>query len=207
MPLHLPSTFTVFAKLTNSRDVRVAMMGDYGLAWPWESLHIEALAWFDHWLKGRDTGILEGPRFRYVIPEEKGWHASETWPLPQAAVATFALREDGGLSADEGATGSRSYMNLGGGLHRPHASEANPPSFLTWDSTPLAEDLAIVGPIELQLDAACTAPDTAFFAFLQDLEFKGRANDCHRRISPGRNASRQRSREQTRRACSRLPDI
>ena len=48
VPLHLPSTFTAFAKLTNSRDVRVAMMGDYGLAWPWESLHIEALAWFDH---------------------------------------------------------------------------------------------------------------------------------------------------------------
>jgi len=28
------------------------MMGEYGLAWPWESLHIEALAWFDQWLKG-----------------------------------------------------------------------------------------------------------------------------------------------------------
>lgn len=70
VPLHLPSTFTALEKLTNSKHVRVAMMGDYGLAWPWESLHVEALAWFDHWLKGKDTGILEGPKFRYVIPEE-----------------------------------------------------------------------------------------------------------------------------------------
>jgi uncharacterized protein len=26
-----------------------------------ESLHLEALAWYDHWLKGKETGILEGP--------------------------------------------------------------------------------------------------------------------------------------------------
>jgi len=64
-------------------------------------------------------------------------------------------------------------MNLGGGLNRPRASETDPPAFLTWDSLPLTEDLEIVGPIELQLDAACTAPDTAFLAFLQDLDSKG----------------------------------
>jgi uncharacterized protein len=23
-------------------------------------MQVEALAWFDHWLKGRDTGILDG---------------------------------------------------------------------------------------------------------------------------------------------------
>lgn len=64
VPLHLPSTFPAFKALTNSKHVRVAMLGDYGLTWPWESLHVEALAWYDHWLKGRDTGILEGPRIR-----------------------------------------------------------------------------------------------------------------------------------------------
>jgi hypothetical protein len=61
VPLHLPSTFPAFHGLTNSPHVQVAMLGEHGLAWPWESLHVEALAWFDHWLKGRDTGILDGP--------------------------------------------------------------------------------------------------------------------------------------------------
>jgi hypothetical protein len=51
VPLHLPSTFPAFRELTNSQHVQVAMLGEHGLAWPWESLHIEALAWFDHWLK------------------------------------------------------------------------------------------------------------------------------------------------------------
>jgi predicted acyl esterase len=31
-------------------------------------------------------------------------------------------------------------------------------------------DLDLIGPIELQLDAACTAPDTAFIGVLQDLD-------------------------------------
>jgi predicted acyl esterase len=177
VPLHLPHTFTAWAKLTNSKHVQVAMMGEHGLAWPWESLHIEALAWFDHWLKGHDTGILEGPRFRYIIPEAEGWHATDVWPLPQAVHRGYALRGDGVLTEDEGESASLTYMNLGGGLNRPRASETDPPSFLTWDSAPLAQELDIAGPIELQMDAACTAPDTAFIAILQDVDETGKVVD------------------------------
>ena len=177
VPLHLPHTFTALAKLTNSKHVQVAMMGEHGLAWPWESLHIEALAWFDHWLKGRDTGILEGPRFRYAVPETEGWRTTEVWPLPEARHCGYALRADGVLGADEGQSGSRTYMNLGGGLNRPRASETDPSSFLAWDSAALTQDLDIVGPIELQLDAASTAPDTAFIGVLQDTDESGKIVD------------------------------
>jgi uncharacterized protein len=141
-------------------------------------LHIEALAWFDHWLKGQDTGILEGPRVRYIIPEsESGWQTMETWPPAEAAFNHFALRADGALSEDEGEPGSRTYMNLGSGLNRPRASETDPPSFLVWDTPSLGHDLDIVGPIELQLDAISTAPDTAFIAILQDVDEAGKAVD------------------------------
>jgi uncharacterized protein len=61
-------------------------------------------------------------------------------------------------------------MNLGGGLNRPRASETDPPSFLQWTTPELPHDLDLIGPIELQLDAACTAPDTAFIGVLQDLD-------------------------------------
>ena len=46
--LHLPHTFTAYERPANSKHLQVAMMGWHGLAWPWESLHIEALTWFDH---------------------------------------------------------------------------------------------------------------------------------------------------------------
>jgi len=174
--LHLPHTFTAYERLKNSKDLRVAMMGRYGLAWPWESLHVEARAWYDHWLKGKETGILEGPHFRYVLPGSDGWRATDSWPLPEANYRGFALRADGILSEDEGDAGSRLYMNLGAGMQRPGPSETDPPSHLQWDSAPLSADLDMTGPIELQLDAACTAPDTAFMAILLDVDDKGQAD-------------------------------
>lgn len=175
VPLHLPHTFTAYERLKNSKHVRVAMMGEHGLAWPWESLHIEALAWYDHWLKGKETGILDGPHFRYVVPEAEGWRATDTWPLPETVLHAYALKADGTLGADEGEPGSRTYMNLGAGLGRPKPSETDPPSHLVWTSAPLTADIDMVGPIELQLDAASTAPDTAFIALLQDVDEKGNA--------------------------------
>jgi uncharacterized protein len=177
VPLHLPHTFRAFEKLTNSKFVKVAMMGEHGLAWPWESLHIEALAWFDQWLKGQDTGILEGSRFRYVLPEADGWRTMETWPPPEASFRQFALRADATLSEDEGEAGARTYMNLGAGLNRPRASETDPAAYLAWETAPLKVDLDVIGPIELQLDAISTAPDTAFIAVLQDLDAAGNPLD------------------------------
>jgi uncharacterized protein len=175
VPLHLPHTFKAYERLTNSKYLRVAMMGEYGLAWPWESLHVEALAWFDQWLKGQDTGILEGPRFRYVLPETEGWRTSDVWPVREARHRSFTLRADAVLSEEEGESGSRTYMNLGGGLNRPRPSETDPPGMLQWTTPALGRDLDVTGTIELQLDAACTAPDTAFIAVLQDVDENGKA--------------------------------
>jgi uncharacterized protein len=170
VPLHLPHTFKAYERLTNSKHVRVAMMGEHGLSWPWESLHIEAVAWFDYWLKGQDTGILEGPDFRYVMPEADGWRTSDTWPIRETFHHYYVLRADAVLHEEEANAGARTYLNLGGGLNRPRASETDPPAFLQWTTPPLSHDLDLIGPIELQLDAACTTPDTAFLAVLQDVD-------------------------------------
>ncbi|VEG54297.1 putative hydrolase, CocE/NonD family [Mycolicibacterium aurum] len=169
VPLHLPSTFTLWKALAHNGNVRMAMLGQYALTWPWESLHHEALAWFDHWLKGADTGIMDGPPVRYVLPGADGWHTAETWPPPTATHLQWALRADGGLAADEGEPGAREYLTLGAGLNRAKASPIDPPSALTWTSTPLDHDLDVVGPIELRLTASATAMDTAWIALLQDV--------------------------------------
>lgn len=168
VPLHLPSTFVALARLQNSPCVRMGMLDEFGLTWPWESLHIEALAWFDHWLKGRDTGILDGPPIRYALPGEGGWHTAETWP-PPAELTELSLRADGVLQADEDEPGGREFLVLGSGLNRVKASPLDPPSQLSWTSGPLAADLDIAGAIELRLVAAATAIDTAWIVTLSDV--------------------------------------
>ncbi|AQT80566.1 peptidase S15 [Mycolicibacterium litorale] len=168
VPLHLPSTFATLAGLTNSPAVRVGMLGEFGLTWPWESLHVEALAWYDHWLKGRDTGILDGPPIRYVLPGADEWRTADSWP-PSAHHRELALRADATLDRDEGASGAREFMVLGSGLGRAKSSPLDPPPTLTWTSAPLVESLDVAGDIELRLVAAATAADTAWMVTLSDV--------------------------------------
>ena len=176
VPLHLPSTFTAWKALAHNPNVRMAMLGQYGLTWPWESLHHEALAWYDHWLNDADTGIMDGPPIRYVLPGSDGWHTTGTWP-PKATHRQWALRADGELADGEGEPGERSYLTLGAGLNRPKSSSIDPPSMLTWTTAPLERPLDVVGDIELRLIASATALDTAWIAVLQDVAPDGETTD------------------------------
>ncbi|HYB27990.1 MAG TPA: CocE/NonD family hydrolase [Solirubrobacteraceae bacterium] len=172
VPLHLPGSLAIIKALLDSNpNVRVALVGDLGISWPWETMHIEALAWFDHWLKGRDTGILEGPRVRYQLRkgETDGWKTADRWPIPGIQHQELALRNDGKLGADEGDPGQRTYMVLGAGLNRARPSEADPPSSLAWETDILTSDPDLLGEIELRLDATASAADTAWIVTLRDV--------------------------------------
>jgi uncharacterized protein len=176
VPLHLPSTFTAWDALSGSPAVRMGMLGNYGLTWPWESLHVEALAWYDHWLKGRDTGILDGAPVRYFLPGADEWRTAESWP-PQRGHSELALRADGVLDAEEGTPGAKEFMVLGAGLGRAKQSPIDAPSSLTWTSAVLAQDLDVVGDIELQLTAGATGADVGWFVTLQDVAPDGSTVD------------------------------
>jgi predicted acyl esterase len=173
VPMHLPSTFDTLAALSGNPNVRVALLGDFGMTWPWESLHVEALAWFDHWLKGHDTGILDGPPIRYWLPVADEWRTAASWPPEHGNHRELSLRADGVLCTDEGEPGERAYMTLGAGLNRATPSPTDPPAMLTWTSGALDRDLDVIGDIELRLDACATAADTAWIATLQDVDAKG----------------------------------
>ncbi len=177
VPLHLPSTFPTFRSLVNAPEVRVAMLCEFGLTWPWESLHVEALAWYDHWLKGRDTGILDGDPIRYWMPGADEWRTTTAWPPPDAQLRSLALRSDGVLGDDEGPAGARSLMALGAGLGRVRPSEADPPSMLEWTTPPLEQVLDVAGDLEVELHATATAIDTAWFVTLQDVAPDGTTVD------------------------------
>ncbi|MGW7645329.1 CocE/NonD family hydrolase [Streptomyces bobili] len=63
----------------------------------------ETLRWWDHWLKGKDTGVLSDPLLRAYVPgshlpvTEYGvlpgrWIGEPAWPSPRVRVATYALQ-------------------------------------------------------------------------------------------------------------------
>lgn len=177
VPLHLPSTFRALAALTSAPVVRVGMLGEFGLTWPWESLHIEALAWYDHWLKGRDTGILEGSPIRYRMPGTGEWRTSSVWPPAGTSAQRLALCSDGVLAGADDEPGAWSLLALGAGLGRARPSPADPPGVLTWTTAPLAEAFEVAGDIELELDATATAVDTGWIVTLQEVAPDGTVTD------------------------------
>ena len=205
VPLHLPSTFATWKGLSHNACVRMGMLGKFGLTWPWESMHTEALAWYDHWLKGRDTGITDGPPIRYFLPGADEWRTADSWPPSQAPHRELALRADGSLDEDEGEPGSREFMVLGSGLGRIKPSEIDPPSMLTWTSAPLSQDVDVVGDIELRLVASATAIDTAWMAMLQDVGARRGRDRGDRRLVARQLARGRRGGQPARRAGTALP--
>ncbi|MBI3213108.1 MAG: CocE/NonD family hydrolase [Mycobacterium sp.] len=177
VPLHLPSTFVSWKALAHNPNVRMGLLDRYGLTWPWESLHTEALAWFDHWLKGADTGIVDGPPIRYALPGADTWRTATQWPPAGVTHRALALRADAQLLEDEGPAGHREFLTLGAGLNRAKPSAIDPPATLTWTTGALPEDLDMVGEIELTLTASATALDTAWIATLRDIAPDGSATE------------------------------
>jgi predicted acyl esterase len=168
-PVHLAGTFSSWRALAKNPNVRMSLLQSGALTWPWESMHYEALAWYDHYLKGRDTGILDGPPIRYYLPVADEWRTSETWPPSGSSLRPFALRADGVLG-DAAGEGSRSYLYLNAHSGRPiHALPSELPAKLEWLTEPLVEALDFAGDIELELHASMSASDGGWIALLADV--------------------------------------
>jgi len=174
--MHLPSTFSIWKALRHNPNVRMGMVDDGEYSWPWEAMHYEALAWYDHHLKGIDTGIMEGDPIRYFLPGADEWRTATAWPPTESAITELALRTDGGLSLDEGEPGSRSYLSLLADSGQPaHLQPSGLPSSLEWQTDVLAEPMEFAGDIELRLEASITALDAAWIAVLYDVDPAGNA--------------------------------
>src|SRR5205807_1870121 len=120
----------------------------------------EALRWWDRWLKGIDTGVLDEPLCRIWMqssPDGAGrWVAEATWPSPRItpkrhALAPGRLEEAGG---PEVPVEWRSPPSVGlaagdwccfGGEDAPTDQRDDDAGSLTFDSAPLGERLEILG--------------------------------------------------------------
>ncbi len=155
--------------------------------------------WFDHWLKGRPTGIMKQPAVHYsprAWIEERAsyvaddWRYAERWPPPQARPQRFYLRGDGTLSRDGPDGAARSYTydprrpipTLGGrnmlidaGPRDQRPARALPDYGLVYRGEALTGDLTIAGEVRATLNVGSDCPDTDFIVKLIEVPPDGRA--------------------------------
>ena len=145
--------------------------------------------WFDYWLKGIDTGIMDEPQVSYYSLEVDEWRWADQWP-PAVEYTNYYLHEGGVLSTDPCANGetTESYLydpmdpvlTMGGtNLIVPPKSFDQTPvvlgrdDILSYTSSPLTRDVEIAGPLTAVISASSNCTDTDFTAKLIDVHPTG----------------------------------
>lgn len=67
---------------------------DFG-AGAYVDLKQEDLRWFDHWLKGNDTGIMQEPPIRLFVMGANVWRNEQEWPLARTEFTPYFLHSKG----------------------------------------------------------------------------------------------------------------
>ncbi|MBM4407303.1 MAG: CocE/NonD family hydrolase, partial [Chloroflexi bacterium] len=174
--------------LANLAVPRMGLIGPWAHAYP----HLgvpgpkanfldEAVRWWDHWLKGLDTGMLREPMLRAFMQDgvpaaplyERApgrWVGEVEWPSPRIETRRFGLG-DGTLTPSRVAGfypvrrewTSPQLTGLDGGEWCPYGTGGKGPEFpgdqraddarsMTFDSAPLAERLEILGAPVLEFE-------------------------------------------------------
>ena len=164
-------------------------------------LHEVQLRWFDQWLKGVDTGILDEPPVKLFVMGENRWRDEHEWPLARTRYTPYYLhsggsansvRGDGGLSpralgdepsdhftydpADPVPTRGGNTLIIAMGVQDQRPVEARA-DVLVYTTEAMTDPLEATGPLTVTLYAASTAPDTDFTAKLVDVHPDGFAQN------------------------------
>ncbi len=180
-------------------------------------LHQIQLRWFDHWLKGVDTGILEEPPVRIFVMGVNRWRDENEWPLARTRYTPYYLHGGGraNTAAGDGTLGPEppgdepadrfvydpddpvptrggNTLILAMGVMDQRPVETRP-DVLVYTSAVVTDALEVTGPVVVTLYAASDAPDTDFTAKLVDVRPDGYAQN----LADGIVRARYRSSRQT----------
>lgn len=161
---------------------------DPGPAIEWRE---EATRWWDYWLKGKQNGIMDEPRFEVYmrhwyppdphikqIPGE--WRAERTWPPAGQSTETLFLQPDHSLRGAPPAALTQAReeskyvpsVGIEGGFWWGDFTADQRPSdvySLTYDTPPLVKETAILGWPRAFLQVSASAPLADWFARLSDV--------------------------------------
>lgn len=131
---------------------------------PLYQYHYESLRWFDHWLKGNDTGMMEEPPVQLFVEGTGEWKQAQAWPVPNTRWTPFYLHANGLLSEREHGPneGFSSYEDSF--FHRGEIRFWTPE---------FVEATELCGPIALHLHASTTADEVLWFVTLLHCDANG----------------------------------
>ena len=167
--LHLPGDFQSYENWQGPKKLTIGP--PYYLDRPVYQYHYESLRWFDYWLKGKPTGIMDEAPIQLFIQNTGEWKAAHAWPLPETKWTEFYLHQDGLLSEhefwpDETVSTFRD------------APEAH--GELIFRTPMMVENTEICGPLVLNLFASTTDTEALWFVTVFEEDAAGRQKNLTR---------------------------
>ncbi len=191
--LHIAGWFDFFSRCTIDAFVEFQDMGNQKLfilpgthgglgEMPYEPF----FDWFDYWLKGDDTGIMDEPSVWYTCLGDEDWRYADEWPPGGVDYKKYYMHDDGSLNTmrarlcEDPISYVYDPMNPvltwgGRNLGLPAGSLDQTPvvfgrdDILSYTTPPLTEDMEIAGPLKVFISASSNCTDTDFTAKLIDV--------------------------------------
>jgi len=197
----------VFRLLANLDVPRRGLVGPWshkyphiGVPGPAIGFPQECVRWWDHWLKGKETGVMDDPMLRVwmqdsVLPSASydtrpgRWVAEPVWPSENVTRRRFGLAQ--GRILQEGEQGRtdplaiQSPLSLGlfagkwcsyaAGPDLAHDQREEDGGALVFDSAPLSEPLEILGMVCVELELSADRPLAMVALRLSDIAPDGKA--------------------------------
>lgn len=164
--IHLPGAIDAFHNLDAPRKMVVTETSwEGGFGRPWHENHDLVLRWYDHWLKGNDTGVMDEPPVRYFVKGTNRWDQADAWPPKDVSYQPYYLHEAGILSDQAQMPHERPSRFFNEPWQAPGQSSEN----VRFTSAPVSRGLEIAGPVALHFWASLSSDDANWFVQLRDV--------------------------------------
>jgi len=139
---------------------------------PFHECHEEMFRWYDYWLKGIDTGILDEPPVQFAVEGVNLWRKESEWPLPYIQRKEYYLRPRHRLS-EKPEPLTKEYAHPDGFYQAPF-TVTNKAQSVKWTSDKFTESVEFTGTGALYVYVEIDTDDTNLIAKLYDVDPSGR---------------------------------
>lgn len=153
----------------------------------------DLLRWYDYWLKGIDTGIMDEPPIKLCVRtsvDECEWRFENEWPLARTEYVRYYLTDEPADTVDDAVHDmrlSRTPPDGGGALTYASGPEAYRRGLAglptaTFVTEPLTEPVEVTGHINLVMWVSSETDDMDVFAYLRKMSPDGTVQTATRGI-------------------------
>lgn len=168
--VHLAGAFSAYHEINAPKKMMITIPeSGVGFSRPWHENHDIAVRWYDHWLKGIDTGIMEEPPIRILVQGINQFRYENEWPLSRTKWTKFYLKENGMLGKESPSADEKrdNFSN------KPWLKPREEVPSLKYTTASFSEDIEVTGPSALYLYAAIDTEDTNWFVEIRDVDSSG----------------------------------